>query len=84
MSQNKPVKTFSAGHVRAAIWRNEEQREGRTVLKYSAKIQKQYKKDGEYQDTDHYFDNDLADLELVTRKAREFMRVRESEDENAD
>jgi hypothetical protein len=84
MGQNKPVKSFSAGHVRAAIWRNEEQRDGHAVLKYSAKIQKQYKKDGEYQDTDYYFDNDLADLELVTRKAREFIRIRESEAGNDD
>jgi len=84
MSQNKPVKSFSAGHVRAAIWRNEEQRDGHTILKFSVQIQKQYKKDGEYQDTDYYFDHDLADLELVTRKARDFIRVRESEAENAD
>jgi hypothetical protein len=84
MSQNKPVKTFSAGHVRVAIWRNEEQRDGHTIVKHSAKIEKQYKKDGEYQDTDYYFDGDLADLELVTRKAREFVRIRESETGNAD
>ena len=78
MSQNKPVKSFRAGYVQAAIWRNEEQRDGQTVVKHSVRIQKQYKKDGEYQDTDYYFDNDLADLELVTRKAREFIRIRES------
>jgi hypothetical protein len=84
MSQNKPVKTFGAGHVRVAIWQNEEQRDGHAVLKYSAKVEKQYKKDGEYRDTDYYFENDLADLELVTRKAREFIRLRESEAENGD
>lgn len=84
MNQNKPVKSFRAGHVSAAIWQSEEQRNGQTFLKYSVRIQKRYKKDGEYQDTGYYFDNDLADLELVTRKAREFVRIRESETDNGD
>jgi hypothetical protein len=83
MNQNKPVKTFSAGHVQAAVWCNQEQREGYTFLKYSVRIQKQYKKDNEYQETDYYFEGDLADLELVARKAREFVRIRESENGNA-
>jgi len=84
MSQNKPAKSFRAGHVRAAIWQRAEQRDGQTVLKYSVRIQKQYKKDGEYLDTNYYFDDELADLELVTRKVREFVRIHESEAENAD
>lgn len=84
MSQNKPVKSFRAGQVSAAIWRSEEQRDGHAVLKYSVRVQKRYKKDGEYQDTEYYFDSDLADLELVARKAREFIRIRESETDNGD
>lgn len=84
MNHNKPSKTFRAGHVSAAIWRSEEQRDGQAVVKYSVRIQKQYKKDGEYQDTDYYFDGDLADLELVARKAHELIRIRESETDNGD
>ncbi len=84
MNQNKPVESFRAGHVSAAIWRSEEQRDGQTVVKHSVRIQNQYKKDGEYQDTDYYFDHDLADLELVTRKAREFIRIRKRETDNGD
>jgi hypothetical protein len=77
VSRNKSIKSFSAGRVRAAVWRNEEQRDRHTVLRFSVRVQKQ--KDREYPDTGHYCENDLADLELVIRKAREFIRLRESE-----
>jgi len=83
MSQNAPEKEFASGRIRAAIWRNEELRDGRKVVRFSIKIQKQYleEKTGEWRDTTYYFPEELAKLELVVRKAFEYVSLRESDDD---
>ncbi len=42
MSQQaqSPVKEFKAGGVKAAIWKDEREDQGRTVVRHSVKIQK--------------------------------------------
>ena len=65
--------------------KNEKERDGKIILQHSVRIQKQYRNDdGDYQDTDYFFPNELPDLELVTRKAFEYIKLKESESEDAD
>ncbi len=83
MSQDnsKPIKSFSAGSIQASIWRKETQQDGQTVVRYSVRIQKQYKNDkGEWLNSDYYFPEELAKLESVVRKAFDFISVKESKD----
>jgi hypothetical protein len=85
MSQQKPVKDFRAGGIQASVWKNEVPKDGRTMIKYSVKIEKRYrKKDGEYQSTDYYFADDLPKLILAAQKAYEYIALteREIEDES--
>ena len=78
---SKPIKSFSAGSIRASIWRKETEKDGQTVVRFSVRIQKQYKNDkGQWQDTDYYFPEELPKLESVTRKAFEFISVKESKE----
>ena len=85
MNQQKPIKNFRAGKIQASIWKNEKDRDGKTILQHSVHIQKQFRNDdGDYQDTDYFFPNELPELELVTRKAYEYIKLKESESEDAD
>ena len=78
---NQPVKEFRAGGIRAAVWRNEVQQEERTVVRFSTKIEKRYRKKqtDEWQSTDQYFPEDLPKLALVATKAFEYVSLKESE-----
>lgn len=77
----KPVKEFRAGTIKAAVWRNEVQDGDRTAVRYSVRIQKRFKRDGEWHETDYYFPEDLPKLRLVADKAYEYVALSESEDE---
>lgn len=84
MSQNKPFKDFRAGRVQASIWKTEIEKENGIQVRYSIRIQKQFKtEDGQYKDTDYFFPEELPDLALVTRKAYECIRLRERSIEDA-
>ncbi len=78
----QPVKEYKAGPVSAACWRSEVEQDGRTITQWSVKIQKQYKEkqSNDWKSTNYYFASELADLVLVTQRAFEYIRLRESED----
>ena len=83
MSQQntKPIKDFRAGNIQAAIWRNEVEKDGQTVVRHSVRIQKRFRKDdGSYENSDYYFPDELARLALVARKSYEFIVLTESKD----
>jgi len=80
-NDSKPIKDFRASNIQASVWRNEVQKDGQTVVRYSVKIQKQYRKDdGDYQETNYYFRDDIPRLILVAQKAFEFIALNESKD----
>ena len=74
-----PEKVFRAGRARASIWMNEVERDGKTVPERKTKVEKTYQdpKTKEYKTTSYFYPSELADLELVTRKAYEYIRLRE-------
>jgi hypothetical protein len=79
--KNKPVKNFKAGACQASIWRQEAQNNGQTVVRYSVKLQKQFKNDkGDWQATDYLFPEDLPKIELVVRKAFEYVSLNKNAD----
>jgi len=80
-NNSKPIKDFRAGGVQASVWRNEVEKGGQTVVRHSVRIQKQFRKeDGNYEDTNYYFRDDLPKLILVAQKAFEFISLKESKD----
>ena len=78
--KSKPIKDFRAGNIQASIWRNEEDKDGQTVVRHSVRIQKQYRKDDGYQETNYYFRDDIPRLILVAQKAFEFISLGESKE----
>lgn len=78
-NNSKLEKSFRSGSIEVSIWRQEVDRDGQTIVRHSAKIQKQYKNDkNEWQDTNIYFPEELAKLESLARKAYDFILVKES------
>ena len=80
--KDKPIKDFRAGNnIQASVWRNEVEKDGQTVVRHSVRIQKQFRNDdGDYQETNYYFRDDLPKLILVAQKAFEFIALSESKE----
>jgi hypothetical protein len=81
-----PIKEFRArGGIKAAIWRNETTQDGRTVVRYSVKVQRSYKDKGtgNWKTTDYFRPQDLPSLALVAQEAFRFVSLVESEDADA-
>ena len=78
---DKPIKEFRAGSVRASIWRDEVAGKNEEAFEvFSVRIEKRYKDSaGNWQSTTRFKRSDLADLELVVFKSREFISLNERE-----
>ena len=81
-NKDRPIKDFRAGNIQASVWRNEvNNKDGRTEVRYSVRIQKRFKnKEGEYENTNYLFQDDLPKIILVAQKSFEFITLRESKD----
>ncbi len=86
MTQQKqsPIKEFRAGNIKAAIWKDQREDQGRTTVAFSVKIQKRFfdKAAQDWRETDYFFPNELPRLCLVAEKAFEHIALQESEDES--
>ena len=79
--KSKPLKDFRASNIQASVWRKEIEKDGQTVVRHSVRIQKQFRNDdGDYQETDYYFRDDLPKLILVAQKAFEFIALTENKE----
>lgn len=81
-NSSKPVKKFRVGGgITSAIFRNEKDVNGDIVVRFSAQIKKQFRKDdGTWQETNVYFPEDLPKIILVAQKTFEFIALKESKD----
>ncbi len=83
MTKQKPIKEYRIGHIKVAVWKNESEDNGKTIVKYSIQIQKSYRdEDGEYRDTNNYFPEELPKLSLAVSKAFEFTALKERNPED--
>ena len=82
MSNDKPIKEFRAGGIKASVWENQRTTEdGQVVAQHSVRIQKSYrdKVTGEWKTSEYFYPADMAKLILVAQKAWEFVALNESE-----
>jgi len=72
-----PNKEVRAASIKAAIWGEEREEEGRTVVRHTVRIQKRYldKDSDEWRTTEYFFPNDLPRLCLVAEKAFEYIAL---------
>lgn len=74
-----PIKELRAGAVKISLWESKFERDDRTVIRHSAKIEKRYydKESGQWKTSSTYFADDLLRLRLLADKATEFMLLKE-------
>ena len=76
-----PIKVIRAGTVSASVWKDEVDKNGTTVVRYSIRVQKRFRQDdGEWKNTDYFFPEELPKLQMVTAKAFEYVTLKESEE----
>ena len=76
MEGKKPLRVFKAGGVRAAIWENTIEKDGENRPVYSIQIDRTYKDGEEWKTSNHFRLTELARVELVARKAFEFLSLK--------
>ena len=67
--KNKPVKKFRAQKISVAIWANEQTRNDETYINYSVTMQKSIMVNGEWQETNILFSNELPIAMMLLNKA---------------
>jgi hypothetical protein len=79
--KSRPSTSLRAGKIELSIWRNEIDKDGRTIPQYSIRIKKRFRKDdGSYNDTDYYFPEELPKLAVLVQKAFEYVVLTERKD----
>lgn len=79
-TQNKPIKVFSAGTVRATIWENARETDGVQYTVKDVKIEKGYKDNrGDWHNTNTYSVNDLARLLVVVTATHAWLLLNEGD-----
>ena len=73
----KPEKTFRQGSCSASVFVNGMQKNGQTIPVKSVSVQRSYKKDGSWKNTNSYGINDLPKLALVASKAYDYLTGKE-------
>ena len=80
MQMAGPIMVYRAGGVRASVFHNELERDGKPVSVPNVRIQRSYKgQDDEWKTTDSFHINDLPKVALVASKAYEFLALTEAE-----
>lgn len=82
---NQPVKTFRSGGISASVWRNDVVQNGQTVVNHSVTLQKRYRdrRTGEWRDSGTFFMSDLPRVQLVMRKAYEYLALTAVEEDTS-
>ena len=77
-----PKKRFRCGGVSASVWENEQTTSDGTFTIESVTFSRRYRKsDGQWDSVSSFRKNDLPKLEVVCRKAYEFLNTKETEQE---
>lgn len=81
--KKSPIKIFSCGPIKVAIWLNSIEKDGTIVDIHSVKINKSYrdKNNGEWKRTNSFSVEDLPKIALVAKEAYKYVRIRTFEPE---
>ena len=84
VQKNRPIVEFTAGRVRASVWRDEVVRgTDKPFGVFSVRVEKRYKDaQGKWQSTSSFNRHELADLELVVLTTRQYISMNERNPEN--
>ena len=75
----KPVMDFRIGCVELAVWKKTMEHDGRSVVRYDAKLNRRYKdrESGEWKDTQYFDADDLMRIALLAQRAAQCLCIKE-------
>ena len=75
---NRPDKEFKSANIKAAIWQNQVEQDGKTIVQHSIKLQKSYQdKAGDWKHMEiNIFPSEIPSLQLVLNEAFGFCMLR--------
>jgi len=79
---NQPAKEYRVAKTKTAIWHNQVERDGQTIIQSSVKIQKSFKdsKTGDWKNMEmNLFPSEIPGMILVLQKAYEECMLQDSE-----
>ncbi|MFA7281373.1 MAG: hypothetical protein WC100_14915 [Sterolibacterium sp.] len=78
---DRPVKEFRSRNLKVAIWENQSEQDGQTVVQHSMTFQKRYRErqSGEWKDSGTLFADDALVLAQLLERAFAWIAIRESE-----
>lgn len=81
--ENKPSEKFKCGNVTATIWENKAKtKDGKEYSFFNVAIERNFKNDkDEWNKSSSFMKNDLPKVELVTRKAFEYLSLNKDDKE---
>jgi hypothetical protein len=74
-----PVKTIRCGSIQASVWSNSAEYKNTLVEKLTVKIQKSYKKDNEWKNTQVFTIEDLPKVSIVAMEVYKYIRLKQPE-----
>jgi len=77
-----PVKKIQCGSIQASVWSNSTEYNNTLVEKFTVKIQKGYKKDNEWKNTQVFTIEDLPKVSIVAIEVYKYIRLKQSENSN--
>ncbi len=80
----KPFAVIKAGGVRAALWANNIEKDGKEIATYSIQVDRTYKQGDEFKRTNHFNVNDLPKLAAVAWAAYERLCLTKEENGEGD
>ena len=78
MENNKPVKEFKAGMIKASVWENVKKKDnGEEYKTFSITLTKSYKVDEEWKTTNSFQYNEVPKAVIVMKEAYKFIATGE-------
>ncbi|MHC4680392.1 MAG: hypothetical protein ACYTEK_17025 [Planctomycetota bacterium] len=81
---NNPIRVLQCGRVKAAIWADSKVMDNTVVKVHSIKIDRSYKDGEKWKHTNAFYTEDLPKVAIVASEAYKFIRLRSSDQSNAD
>lgn len=79
-SNERPVEEFRSRNMKVAIWENQTEQDGQTVIQHSVTFQKRYRdrQTGEWKDSGSLFPDDILRLNRLLVRAYDWIEVKQS------
>lgn len=80
-ANDRPIREFRSRGLKVAVWENQTEQDGQTVVQHSLTTQKRYRdrQTGEWKDSSTLFPDDILRMARLLERAYDWIEMREAE-----